>query len=120
VVRAPSERDLLRWAGVPVPAEPAPVEQQQQEAGPNIATAWPRIQEYAGEVFATVRGKRFTYHVGPWYVTIDHLGRNIPRGAFSQTLDAWPVDGPGQLPPVTQPSYVYAIVSDPRIRGTDW
>lgn len=123
IARTPTERDLALWEGKPVPPEPASVETQ-YESPLKIAKAWKRIEQHAGEVFTTVRGKEFIYSVGggptPWYVTLDHLRRNIPRGHLSHALDAWPVDGPGKLPPVAQPSYVYAILSDPRIREDDW
>jgi hypothetical protein len=119
IAREPTERDLLRWAGEAVPPEPVPAKSQ-PAAGPNTATAWPRIQEHAGETFTTIRGKQFTYHAWAWNITVDHLNRSVPYGAFSQALEAWPVDGPGQLPAVPQPSYVFAILSDPRIRQTDW
>jgi len=123
VARLPSEHDLAIWEGKPIPPEPAPATPQRQPL-PKITQAWTRIEKHAGEVFTTLRGKEFTYSVGgkptPWYVTLDHLRRNIPRGDLSHALDVWPVDGPSKLPPVAQPSYVYAILSDPRIRKDDW
>lgn len=123
IARPPSERDLAIWEGKPVPPESAPVEPQRNPPL-KITKAWARIEKHAGEVFTTVRGKEFTYSVGggpnPWYVTLDHLRRNIPRGDLSHALDVWPVDGPSKLPPVAQPSYVFAILSDPRIREEDW
>ncbi|MBE9373262.1 hypothetical protein IQ251_02270 [Saccharopolyspora sp. HNM0983] len=120
--RPPTERDLAIWEGRPGPPEPAPVEPQRELL--KIEKTWKRIEQNAGEVFTTVRGKEFTYRIGgapvPWYVTLSHLRRNIARGDFSNALDAWPVDGPSKLPPVAQPSYVYAILRDPRVREKDW
>jgi hypothetical protein len=123
VARRPSERDLAIWEGKTVPPEPVPVEQQRKPLR-KIEQAWARIEKHAGEIFTTVRGKEFTYSVGgkptPWHVALVHLSRNIPRGDLSRALDAWPVNGPSKLPTVSQPSYVYAILSDPRIRKEDW
>jgi hypothetical protein len=123
VARLPSERDLAIWEGNSVPPEPAPLEPQREPLS-KIEQARTRIEKHAGEVFTTFRGKVFTYRVGggpaPWYVILDHLRRNIPRGDLSLALDAWPVDDPSKLPAVAQPSYVYAILSDPRIRKEDW
>ena len=123
VARRPSERDLAIWEGKTVPPEPVPVEQQCRPLR-KIEQAWARIEQHAGEIFTTVRGKEFTYSVGgkptPWHVTLMHLRLNMPHGDLSRALDAWPVDGPSRLPTVAQPSYVYAIVSDPRIRKEDW
>ncbi|WP_409184915.1 hypothetical protein F9C11_11900 [Amycolatopsis sp. VS8301801F10] len=123
VARPPSERDLAIWEGKPVPPESAVVESQHEPIS-KIERAWTRIEKHAGEVFTTLRGKEFTYSVGgrpsPWHVTLDQLRRNISRGDLSRALAVWPVDGPSKLPAVAQPSYVYAILSDPRIRKDDW
>lgn len=123
VARQPSERDLAMWEGKPAPPEPALAEPQREPLS-KIEQAWTRIEKHAGEAFTTLRGNEFTYSVGgkptPWHITLDHLRRDISRGDLSRALDVWPVKGPSELLHVAQPSYVYAILNDPRIRKDDW
>lgn len=117
--RQPSEREQRIWNGLPVSDE-EPSAQGSHEAKSNIDRAWVRLREHEGEIFKMIRGNEFSYTVGPWYLTLTKIRRNIERGDLSRSLDVWPVDGPGNLPPVALPSHTYAILSDERIRGRDW
>jgi hypothetical protein len=79
---------------------------------------WRRIERHAGHEFRQVRGKPFTYWMrGPRTITLDTTNRSISRAAVDRALARWPVEGPGALQDISAPSYVYALLADPRILG---
>ncbi|MEX0754971.1 MAG: hypothetical protein WD556_07630 [Actinomycetota bacterium] len=83
-------------------------------------TVWIRIEAHAGEPFRQVRGARFTYSVVNGHVVPDRTNQQIPKSAFEKALDLVPLDGPGEIQHLRGPSYVYAILADPRISAGDW
>ena len=78
---------------------------------------WRKIEQHAGETFHTVTDKAFTYVVTGNTVTTNRTNYPIHRGNFEKV---WPIDsiaGPGEISNVVRgSSYVWAIMSDPRIR----
>jgi hypothetical protein len=84
----------------------------------NFNAVWTRIVQHAGKTFVTVNGKKFTYSVKSNVLRPDHTNRNIPRSDFQKAFGLLPLKGPGQINELVQgPSYVYAILTDPRISG---
>lgn len=82
-------------------------------------STWANIVKYAGQTFTTVTGRDFTYYVSGGYVVPDRTDYKIPMSDFQK---AWNIQmssgltGPGQINSIVRgPSYVYAILSDPRI-----
>lgn len=76
---------------------------------------WARVQQHAGEVFTTVRGKESRYSARAGGVEMLTTNRVLPRADFEQALARMPVDGPGALQDLQGPSYLFAILSDPRV-----
>ena len=80
-------------------------------------TTWNRVVALAGTVFSTKTGKTFTYDISGNSVALGNTNRMIPRSHIERAVDRSPLTGPGQLQDLQGPSYVYAIVTDPRVRG---
>lgn len=82
---------------------------------------WTRIRNHAGEEFKTVQGLAFTYGVSGNQLRVFRDGREInrllARSNFDKALDQFPASGPGVLRGVQGQSYVWAIVTDKRIRA---
>jgi hypothetical protein len=86
----------------------------------SIASVWSRMEAHAGEVFEQVRGATFTYRVVAGHVVPDRTVQQIPKSHFAKALDLVPLSGPGEVQHLRGPSYIYAILMDPRIRQDDW
>jgi hypothetical protein len=90
------------------------------DAGTKFERVWRSITTHAGEGFRTVKGLPFCYRLAGDSVWIERDGRAINRVlAKSEFQKAWkrlPVSGPGELQDLQGPSYVFAILNDPRVR----
>jgi hypothetical protein len=87
-----------------------------------VDEVWTRIRRHAGQVFHQKRGKQFTYEVYGGAIQLHTTNRHIPRSDIARALDHVPFPSTtivNQLG-VQGPSYVYAILMDPRIRSSDW
>jgi hypothetical protein len=78
---------------------------------------WDRIKAHAGEPFHQVKGSEFRYAIVSGAVVPDRTNRNLPRRHFERAWERRPLTGPGQLQDLQGPSYLFAILSDSRIRG---
>ncbi len=78
-------------------------------------TIWAKVQEHAGEPFTTVTGKEFRYAARKGGVEMLTTKRVLPRSAFVEAVARMPVSGPGALQDLQGPSYLYAILTDPRV-----
>lgn len=84
---------------------------------------WERIAAHRGEEFHTVRGEPFSYDVhGNILVPRPQKGqptpRQLPRGDFEKAWARRPLSGPGQIKDLQGPSYIYGILTDPRISAS--
>jgi len=87
----------------------------------DITEIWERIKAHQHEEFVTKRGLSFTYEVrGNRLVTDRPSEYPIQATEFEKALAVMPVPGPGRLRHLRGPSYIWAILHDPRIRGNDW
>ncbi|WP_344279367.1 hypothetical protein [Actinomadura napierensis] len=86
----------------------------------DFAEVWERIRHHAGAEFHTILGRPFVYEVPGNYLRTNRTNRNLPRSNFAKALAVMPVDGPGAIPECQGPSYTWAILMDPRIRGDSW
>lgn len=82
----------------------------------DIDVVWSRIERHAGEEFRQVRGATFTYRVAGAAVHPSRTTRALARSQFAKALGRFPLAGPGDLRDLQGPSYLYAILTDPRIR----
>jgi hypothetical protein len=89
---------------------------QSPAASDEAARVWAAIERHAGETFHQVRGQAFTYRLQGAGIVPSTTRYRIPRSAFDRALERLPVTGPGELNDLRGPSYLYAILMDPRIR----
>jgi len=80
-----------------------------------MAGIWDRIASCAGQEFATKTGKPFAYDCDGRTVHLRNTNRSLPRAHFEAALQRFPVSGPGELQDLQGPSYIWAILNDPRI-----
>lgn len=83
----------------------------------NFEAIWERILQHEGEPFFTVTKKEFTYRIAGNAVVPEHTGFPISRNQFVKAYQMGPLNNPGQINrKVMGPAYVFAILTDPRIR----
>ena len=85
-----------------------------------IDTVWSRIQAHAGQKFHQIRGGTFTYLVISGHVRPDRTNHQIPKSHFEEALAHLPLASTVPVQHLRGPSYIYAILMDPRIRQNDW
>jgi hypothetical protein len=83
-------------------------------------TIWDRIKSHAGQKFTQLRGGQFTYRVTEAAVVPDRTNQNLPRGHFEEASRLLPLENTVPVQHLRGPSYIFAILMDPRIRGSDW
>ena len=84
-----------------------------------IDIVWARIRAAAGEEFYQIRGKVFRYEVQGTAVMPEGVNQNIPRSQFEEALELVPLKTTVPVQHLRGPSYIYAILMDLRIRGSD-
>jgi hypothetical protein len=94
----------LRGAGVPVI---------------DFIEVWRRIVELQGQTFHQKTGRPFAYTVAGGSVVPTTTNRQLPKSHFARAYERVPLRGPGQLQDLQGPSYLYAILTDPRVLSTD-
>ncbi len=67
-----------------------------------------------------IRGGRFTYRVDGSEVVTDRPNARIHRGQFEQAYERVPLENTRSVADLWGPSYLYAILMDPRIRQGEW
>lgn len=88
--------------------------------GRNINAIWNRIERHAGEEFRLIGGKVFSYEVPGNYLRPIGRVRHLSKTNFGKALERVPLHNTGSVSDLQGPSYVYAILMDPRIRQSDW
>lgn len=82
---------------------------------------WAKIERHQGQEFQTKRGKPFRYTVKYGCVIPDHTDRNLPGSHFEAVWAMGSTEGPAEVakrdPKIQGPSYIWAILNDPRIAG---
>lgn len=87
----------------------------------DIGEVWERIKAHQGQVFKLVEGGSLTYRVDGNVMVTSRSKQKLRIGDFEKVLAIAPVKGPGEISKLVRgPSYVYAILHDPRIRRGDW
>ena len=76
-----------------------------------IEAVWKRIEANAGEEFRQLRGGR----VEGGSLCPDRTNRNLGKSQFAQALERRPLTSTMQLQDPQGPSYLFAILTDPRI-----
>lgn len=81
-----------------------------------FAAKWAKVQQHSGETFTTVTGREFRYEAHAGGVEMLTTNRILPRSAFEAAFARMPVAGPGAFHDLQGPSYLYAILTDPRVQ----
>ena len=76
---------------------------------------WQRIVTLEGQPFCQMRGKAFRYRVSGNSVVPSTANRQLARSQFARAYERAPLRGPGQLQDLQGPSYLFAILTDPRV-----
>lgn len=87
---------------------------------PGFAEIWARIEAHAGEPFHQVRGGEFRYQVSGRSLRLDRTNQLLPYSQLEQGYQLVPLASTAQVQHLRAPSYIYAILMDPRIRREDW
>jgi hypothetical protein len=85
-----------------------------------IDTIWERITVHAGATFRTISGKPFTYGGGASSIQLGHTNQWLSRNRFEKALKRVPMENTRVVQDLRGPSFLYAILMDPRIRQSDW
>lgn len=78
---------------------------------------WQRIVALQGETFFQKRGKPFRYRILGNSVVPTTTNRMLLRSDLARAFDRVPLRGPGELADLQGPSYLFAILTDPRVDG---
>ena len=83
-----------------------------------IERVWERVRAHAGQPFRQIGGGEFTYELqSENVIKLDRTEQVLSRAVIEKALARWPVSGPGQFRDLRAPSYLYALLADPRIMG---
>jgi hypothetical protein len=82
----------------------------------NDEILWAKIQQHQGETFYTVRKKELVYEVVGDMLYHNLTSAGIPRSDFVKAASLNPKNTAALHSKVRGPSYVYAIITDPRIK----
>jgi hypothetical protein len=85
-----------------------------------FALVWQRIVAHAGEPFHQIRGGEFRYQVAGQYLRLDRTNQPIPYGHLEEAHHMVPLPNTTVVQHLRAPSYIYAILMDPRIRQQSW
>jgi len=100
------------YAGEVVPKPP-----KRQRA---FDAVWRRIEACEGQVFRQIRGQEFTYTIKGTAVLPSTTKRLLHRSNFERTFRLVPLSNTVLLQNLQGPSYLFAIMMDPRIRKGYW
>jgi hypothetical protein len=113
--------ERLRSEDLPVP----PAMHPSPDSAGNLAEAvWRRIVSHQGEQFQTVRGLPLTFEVegaGIWFFRDGkRINRKLTRTQFEVALSRCPLARTTEISDLMDYPYVFAVLSDRRIRGQEW
>jgi hypothetical protein len=86
----------------------------------SIDVIWSRLRAHEGAIFRQVRGAEFRYAITDSALRPDRTDWNIPRGHIEEALSLVPLANTVAVQHLFGPSYIYAVLMDPRIRESDW
>jgi hypothetical protein len=121
-------RERAAWdaeaPGAELPVPPV-VERLTARTTPGLDEVWRRVVEHEREVFHTKTGLPFTYEVesgsGLWFVREGkRINKRLWRGELEKAIGRCPLGKVTDVSDCFDPSYVYALLMDRRIRGNDW
>lgn len=88
--------------------------------GNSTEELWHRIKRHAGATFTQIRGGKFTYQVAGGGLALDRTYQVLGRRQVEEAFSLVPLETTVPLQHLRDPSYLYAILMDHRIREGDW
>lgn len=86
----------------------------------DIEQVWNRMIDYEGEVFSQIKGGKFTYAVKGNSIILSRTNRSISKSVFEKALKLVPLENTVPVQGLQAPSYLYAILTDERIKCDLW
>lgn len=81
---------------------------------------WSTLERLEGEEFHQIRGKAFTYSLSGDGLRPSTTDWVIPKHHFAEALDLVPLKNTVPVQHLYGPSYIYAVLMDPRVRDGNW
>jgi len=85
-----------------------------------IEIVWERIKEHEGQIFKQLEGGEFSYSVNGNSILLSRTNRTVSKNTIAKALDHVPLVNTVPLQHLQAPSYLFAILTDRRIRQTNW
>jgi len=85
----------------------------------NFDSLWDRVVAHAGKIFTQIHGGTFTYEVTNNQLVLDRTNQTIPRRQLEEAFLLEPLTNTTSIQHLRAPSYLFAILTDERIRGED-
>jgi hypothetical protein len=114
------------WAGVDADEYVNSLrEDWEPQRGPREEQVWQRITEHQGDEFRTITGLPFTYEIdgnsGIWfYRDRRRIEKRLGRHDVDKAIRRCPLTNTVEIRDCFDPAYLFALLMDSRIRGTDW
>jgi NAD(P)-dependent dehydrogenase (short-subunit alcohol dehydrogenase family) len=89
-------------------------------AKPSFAVVWDRVVASAGSTFRLIRGGEFTYEVRGDSLALSRTKQSLSRGHLAEAYELTPLASTVPLQHLRSPSYLFAILMDPRISKGEW
>lgn len=83
-------------------------------------TIWERIKQHKKEEFHQIRGQSFTYEIIHDVVVPSTTNQHLAKSQFKRAAELLPLKNTVPVQHLRGPSYLYAILMDPRISQNDW
>lgn len=104
---------------------PLPFVDEPDASVQNVAeSVWRRIESHQGEEFKTVKNLPFTYVVegaGIWFFREGRrINRRLTRTQVEVAIARCPLTTTTEIKDLMDPSYLFALLMDSRIRGKAW
>lgn len=93
---------------------------EQEKSVPTIEEVWEKILSNEGGIFRQIRGGEFTYSAKGNLLFLDRTNRSITKNTVKEALKHVPLKNTVPLQNLQAPSYLYAILTDARIRNKSW
>ena len=113
--------ERLRSEDLPAPP---PTQRSPSPAESLPEAIWRRVANHHGQEFQTVRGLPFTFEVegtGIWFFRDGkRVNRKLTRTQFEMALSRCPLTRTTEIKDLMDYPYLFAVLTDRRIRGQEW
>ena len=88
----------------------------------SFETVWARIVSLEGDTFTQIRGRfrDFTFRRQGNTLHLSSTNQAISRSQWAMAFEMVPLNSTIPVQHLRAPSYIYAILMDPRVRKNDW